>query len=151
MIFTTLTELNETLIRHPLSNYAKLQLDNYLVILAEDDETDDCLVSLEDKGHLPLTVTWFSREGRKARMYQRVEGIQTGEVNFSGLSMIFLTGADTLCLVASPLMRLRDYDDLGDESFVTHAPAILKQQALKVLESLIFLNDCLSFDFDDRW
>jgi hypothetical protein len=149
MIFTTLTELNETLIRHPLSNYGRLQLDNYLVLVADNDETDDCLASLEDNGHLPLTVAWFSQEGCKARMYQRVEGIQTGEVNLSGLTMSVLTGADTRCLVASPLNRLRDFDDLEDESLVKFEPAALNQQALKVLKSLIFLTECLSFY--DRW
>jgi hypothetical protein len=147
MIFTTLTELNETLIRHPLSNYGRLQLDDYLVLVAENDEADDCLASLEDNGHLPLTVAWFSQEARKVRMYQRVEGIQTGEVNLSGLTMSVLTGADTRCLVASPLNRLRDFDDLEDESLVKFEPAALNQQALKVLKSLIFLSDCLSFDY----
>jgi hypothetical protein len=148
MIFTEIRELNEAL-RPTIYNYARLRLDNYLVLVAENDETDDCLASLEDHGHLPLTVAWFSQEARKVRMYQRVEGIQTGEANLSGLTMSVLTGADAMCLVACPRIRLRDYDDLEDESLVQEEPAALNQQALKVLKSLIFLSDCLSFD--DRW
>jgi hypothetical protein len=63
--------------------------------------------------------------------------------------MSVLTGADTRCLVASPLNRLRDFDDLEDESLVKFEPAALNQQALKVLKSLIFLSHCLSVE--DRW
>ena len=85
MIFTTIRELNEAL-RRTIYNYARLQLDNYLVLVAENDETDDCLTSLEDNGYLPLTVAWFSQEACKVRIYQRAEGIQTEWVNFSGLS-----------------------------------------------------------------
>jgi hypothetical protein len=80
-------------------------------------------------------------------MYQRVEGIQTGEVNLSGLTMSVRTGTDAMCLVASPRIRLQDFDDLEDESLVTEEPAPLNDQALKVLQSLIFLSDCLSFDY----
>ena len=119
------------LIRNPISKYGRLQLDNYLVVVAENDETDDCLTSLEDNGYLPLTVAWFSQEGRKVRIYQRAEGIQTGGVIFSGLSMTVLTGADTMCLVASPLNRLRDFDDLGDESLLEDAPAALNRAGSK--------------------
>jgi hypothetical protein len=146
MIFTAITELNEVLIRNPLSNYGRLQLDDYLVMVAENDETDDCLACLEDNGHLPLTVAWFSQGGYKVRLYQRAEGIQTGEVFCLGLSMTVLTGADARCLVASPLVRLRDYDDLEDESLVQEEPAALNRQALKVLQSLFHLDDCLSFN-----
>jgi hypothetical protein len=148
MVFNTMDELNEVL-KRTIYNYARLQLENYLVLVAENDETDDCLTSLEDNGHLPLTVAWFSQEARKVRIYQRVEGIQTDWVHFSGLSMSVLTGADAICLVASPRIRLRDFDDLEDESLVQVEPAALNQQALKVLESLIFLSDCLSVE--DQW
>jgi hypothetical protein len=146
MIFTEIMALNEVL-RRTIYNYARLRLDNYLVLVAENDETDDYLASLEDNGHLPLTVAWFSQEARKVRMYQRVEGIQTGEVNLSGLTMSVRTGTDAMCLVASPRIRLQDFDDLEDESLVTEEPAPLNDQALKVLQSLIFLSDCLSFDY----
>jgi hypothetical protein len=146
MMFKMISELNEVLKRNPIDDYAELQLDNYLVLVAENDETDGCLATMEEKGYLPLTVAWFSQDGCKARLYQRVEGIQTGEVYLSGLTMSVLTGADTRCLVASPLNRLRDFDDLEDESLLQDEPAALNQQALKVLRSLIFLSDCLSFD-----
>jgi hypothetical protein len=135
--------------RHPQFSSGRLRLDHYLVLVAENDETDDCLTRLEDNGHLPLTVAWFSQEARKARIYQRAEGFQTGYVNSLGLSMSVLTGADAMCLVASPLNRLRDYDDSEDESLLKVELAALNQQALKVLKSLILLTDCLSFD--DRW
>lgn len=146
MVFNTMEELNEVLRRNPISKYGWLQLDYYLVVLAENEETDYCLTSLEDNGFLPLTVAWFSQEGCKVRIYQRAEGVQTGRVNFSGLSMTVLTGANEKCLVASPLNRLRDYDDLGDESLVKDEPAALNEQALKMLKSPIFLIDCLSFN-----
>jgi hypothetical protein len=148
MVFTTIRELNEALIRYPLSNYGRLRLDNYLVVVAENDETDDTLIRLEDNGYLPLTVAWFSQEGRKVRIYQRTEEIEEGWVYFSGLNMTVLTGADTRCLVASPLIRLRDYDDLEDESLVKDEPAALNDQALMILKSLIFLTDCLSVNDD---
>jgi hypothetical protein len=146
MMFKTLEELKEEFQRNPLSPYEGLQLDNYLVLVAENDETDDCLTRLEDNRHLPRTVAWFSQEVRKVRIYQRAEGIQTGYVNCLGLSMSVLTGADAMCLVASPLNRLRDYDDLEDDSLLKVKPAALNQQALKVLKSLILLTDCLSLN-----
>lgn len=146
MKFTSLSELNKTLSCNPFSNYAWLRLDNYLVVVAEDKETDNFLITVEDNGHLPLTVAWFSQEGQKARLYQRAEGVKPGEVDFSGLSLMILTGAKSQCLVASPLVRLRDYDDLGDESLRKNAPAALDEKALKVLKSLIFLDNCLSFN-----
>ena len=61
-----------------------------------------------------------------------------------------MTGADTICLAASPLNRLRDFDDLGDESLLDDVPAALDRQALKVLQSLIFLTDCMWFH-DGEW
>jgi hypothetical protein len=143
MVFTAIGELNEALMP-TLYNYGRLRLDNYLVVVAENDETDDCLARLEDNGYLPLTVAWFSQESRKVRIYQRAAGIQTVWVNFSGLSLSVLTGADTICLVASPLNRLRDYDELGDDSLREVEAAALNGQALKVLQSLIFLTDCVS-------
>jgi hypothetical protein len=146
MIFTKMREFNEVLRRNPMFNYGQLQLDNYLVLVAINEESDDYLASLEDNGYLPLTAAWFSQEGLKARMYQRVEGIQTGTVNFLGFTMSVRTGADTRCLVASPLNRLRDFDDLEDESFLQEEPAALNQEALKVVKSLIFLSDCLSVE-----
>jgi hypothetical protein len=149
MEFTAIMELNEAL-RPTVYNYGRLRLDNYLVVVAENDETDDCLTSLENNGLLPLTVAWFSREDCKVRIYQRVEGIQTEWVDFSGLFMSIRTGSDVICLVASPFNRLRDYDDLGDESFLEVEPAALNEQALKVLQSLIFLTDCLSVN-DPTW
>jgi hypothetical protein len=154
-MFTTMKELNGVLKRNPRYNYGRLRLDNYLVLVAENEVTDDCLTRLEDNGHLPLTVAWFSQEARKARIYQRAEEFQTGYVNVLGLSMSVLTGAEVMCLVASPLNRRWDYDDLRDnhdsedESLLRVEPAALNQQALKVLRSLILLTDCLSFD--DRW
>jgi hypothetical protein len=143
MMFTTIRELNETLMRHPIFKYARLRLNNYLVVVAENGQTNDWLASLEYNGYLPLTVA-CSQEARKVRMYRRKKGIQTGGVLFSGLSMTILTGADNMCLVASPLNRLRDYDDLGDESLLKEEPAALKGQALRVLKSLIFITDSLS-------
>jgi hypothetical protein len=150
MIFTTLTELNETLIRHPLSKYGRLRLDNYLVLVAENEETNDFLTRLEHNGYLPPTVAWFSQEAWKVRLYRRAEGMQTDGADFAGLSLSVLTGADTRCLVASPLNRLRDFDDLGDESLLEDVPAALDRQALKVLQSLIFLTDCMWFQ-DGEW
>jgi hypothetical protein len=55
-MFKTMKELNEVLKRNPRYNYGQLRLDNYLVLVAENDETDDCLTRLEDNGHLALTV-----------------------------------------------------------------------------------------------
>jgi hypothetical protein len=143
MIFTTLDELNGVLMRHPMYKYARLQLDNYLVIVAENEDTDDFLASLEEKGVLPLTAAWFSQEACKVRLYQRAEDISTGYVQLTELIMSIKTGADARCLVASPSNRLRDYDDLEDESLVENTPAALNEQALKILTNLIFLTKCL--------
>lgn len=59
---------------------------------------------------------------------------------------MILTGANRQCLVASPLVRLRDYDDSRDESLRKDEPAALNEKALKVLKSLIFLDNCLLFN-----
>ncbi len=146
MMFKTISELNEGLKRNPLCEYGELQLDNYLVVVAENDEANDCLSSLEDNEYLPLTLAWYDPEGCKFRMYQRAKGIQAIGVSIFGLDMTFLTGIDAVCPVASPLNRLRDYDSSWDESFIREEPAALNRQALKVLQSLIYLADRLSFN-----
>jgi hypothetical protein len=146
MMFKMISELNEVLKRNPMDDYAELQLDNYLVVVAENDEADDCLSSLEDNECFPLTVAWYSQEGRKVRIYQRAKEIQTGGVSIFGLDMTILTGVDTMCPVASPLARLRDYDDSWDESFIQEEPAALNRQALNVFQSLIYLTDCPAFN-----
>jgi hypothetical protein len=143
MGFQTLGELNETLMLNPISKYGKLQLDNYLVVAAEDEEADNILITLEDNGCLPLTVSWFSQEAQKVRLYQRAEGIQTGWIDFADLRLTIWTGAKTKCLVASPLVRLRDYEDLGDLSLLQAEPAALDEKAIRVFKSLIFLSECL--------
>ena len=146
MMFKTIRELNEDLKRNPQLIYGGLQLDNYLVVVAEDDETNDCLRSLEDNESLPLTLAWYDLEGRKVRMYQRATGIRAGRITIFGLDMTFLTGVDAVCPVASPISRLRDYDYSWDESFLQEEPAALNRQALKILQSLIYLADRLSFN-----
>jgi hypothetical protein len=143
MMFTSLDELNGVLMRHPMSNYGRLRLDHYLVLRADNEETENYLTSLEERDILPLTAAWFSQEAWKVRLYQWAEGISPGEVFFSDLIMSVRTGADDMCLVASPLNRLRDYDDLGDESLLEDEPAALSEQGLKILTSLLFLSDCL--------
>jgi hypothetical protein len=143
MMFKKISDLNEELKRNPMRDYGELQLNKYLVVVAEDDETDDCLSSLEDNESLPLTLAWYDQEGRKFRMYQRARGIQPGVVTIFGLDMTFLTGVDAVCPVASPINRLRDYDASWDESFLQEEPAALNRQALKVLQSLIYLSDRL--------
>jgi hypothetical protein len=60
-----------------------------------------------------------------------------------------LTGANKRCLVASPRVRFEDYEDLEDESLLKNEPAILDEKALKVLQSLIFLSDCLTYDLSE--
>lgn len=145
-MFETLDELNNTLMRDPRCQYAWLQLDNYLVVVAENEETENYLTSLENTGYLPHTAAWFSQEACKVRLYQRAEGISPGGVLFSGLSMSISTGAGARCRVASPSDRLQDYDDLEDESLVENTPAALDERALRILTSLLFLSDCLSFD-----
>ncbi len=146
MIFKMISELNEVLKRNPMDDYGELQLDNYLVVVAENDEADAWLSGLEINECLPLTFAWFSQEGSKVRIYQGTKGIQTGVVTVFGLELTILTGVDTMCLVASPLARLRDYDDSWDESFLQEEPAALNQQFLNVLQSLILLSDCLPFE-----
>lgn len=54
MVFKTLYELNETLMRNPISNYGWLQLDNYLAVVPEDEKTDNFLIILEDGIYPPL-------------------------------------------------------------------------------------------------
>jgi hypothetical protein len=150
MMFKKISELNKELKRNPMYGYGGLQLDKYLVVVAENDDTDDCLISLEETECFPLTLAWHDQEGRKVRMYQRVKGIQAGEVTIFGLDMTLLTGVDAMCPVASPINRLRDYDGSWDESFLQEEPAALNRQARKVLQSLIFLSDCGSFH-DGEW
>jgi hypothetical protein len=142
-MFTTLDELNGTLKRRPTGGYGGLRLDHYLVLQADDEETDEFITRLEDDGHLPLTVAWFSQEGHKTRLYQRVKGISTDGVLLLGLSMSVLTGADTMCLVASPSNRLRDYYDLNDESLLENRPAALNEKGLMILQSLLLLSDAM--------
>jgi hypothetical protein len=50
-MFQTLGELNETLLRNPIYKYGQLQLDNYLLVVPDDEETDNFLITLEDNGH----------------------------------------------------------------------------------------------------
>jgi hypothetical protein len=143
MVFTDLEQLNKVLLLNPISNYARLQLDNYLVVEAASDEAEDFLTSLEYNEILPLTATWYSQEAMKVRIYQRPEDISTEAVELLGLMMSVRTGPDDRCLVSSPLVRLRDYNDTGDESLLEPEPAVLSPQALRVLRSLIFLSDCM--------
>jgi hypothetical protein len=143
MAFTTLEELNEVLILNPTYKYAELQLDNYLILEAISDEAEDFLTRLEMRWVLPFTVAWFSQEARKVRLYQRAKRISSGLVDFSGLFMSIRTGPDIICLVASPFNRLRDYNDLGDESLLENAPAALNKEAVRLLTSLLFINDSL--------
>jgi len=143
MVFTNLEQLNEVLLLNPISNYARLQLDNYLVVEAENDEAEDFLTSLEYNEILPLTATWFSQEAMKVRIYQRPEDISTAPVELLEMMMSVRTGPDDRCLVSSPLVRLRDYNDTADESLLELAPAVLSPQALRALRSLIFLSDCM--------
>jgi hypothetical protein len=147
MIFTTLEELNGVLTCHPMYKYARLQLDNYLVVEPENEETDNFLTRLEKNGYLPLTVAWFSQEAHKVRIYQRAEDISTGGVELLDLIMSIRTGPDARCLVASPSNRLRDYHDLEDESLLENTPAALNEKALKILSSLRWRTDCF-WDFD---
>ena len=144
MNFKSLSVLNKTLLRNPFSNYAWLQLDNYLVVVADDEETDNFLIALEDNGHLPLTVSWFSKEGRKVRLYRRAEGFKNGRFFFFGLTMAFLTDSCKETLVASPLVRSQDYEEVGDISLLQNEPAALDEKALKIFQSMFFIADCFS-------
>ena len=95
MVFQTIEELNRTLLDNPRFSYGRLSLENYLLLIAGNEATDNFLITLEDNGHLPRTVAWFTEnQSYKVRLYQRAEGFKTGDFFFFGRHMVFVTDHD---------------------------------------------------------
>lgn len=144
MVFKTLEELIQTLRRNLSYNYGGLSLDNYLLLIAENKETNDVLAAFERNGRLPRTVAWFD-DNKYYRLYQRSEEFQWVDplcCEF-GLYLWLLTEPHYATLV--PLARFRNYEKVGDPNLMEEEPAVLDKMAVKVLDSLFFLANCLLF------
>jgi hypothetical protein len=127
MIFTTITELNEEFQRHT----GRLRLDHYLVIEPTNKAADHFLYGLELTGILPRTVTWVSKAGWQARLYQNpFEGkdLITIGGNFFGLQFRFGSGQDYLVVN-------------DDNSILDREVAALPEKALMLFRQLMNLAD----------
>jgi hypothetical protein len=136
MNLNNLTDLNEVLKQNPRYQGGELKLDHYLVLLPANETADDKLNLLEDKGYLPHTVSWLSKDAWKVRLYHRAEGLTNRRISIFGMQFGILTGDKAQCTVSSPYERFEDYRVTGDESMLEDKPAALPEKGLMFLKML---------------
>jgi hypothetical protein len=99
-------ELEEILERNPQCNRG-MRLDHYLVLDPDNQEAIEYLDRLEQESLLPITWTWITWRGRKARVYSRQEGLQYFQIKEKdGINLEIRTGSGHYCV--TPDSRVND-------------------------------------------
>jgi hypothetical protein len=134
-IFPTLGALEFELRQHPQRPLALLDLEDYLVLVPENDEAERLLDAMEEHDHLPRTYSWISSDNRKERLYRRPQGLVSRRLVIGDARLVFRTGSGSYPVAASPA-KAEDYANTGDPAMLIAKPASFPKKALQLIETM---------------
>lgn len=125
MTYWSFGTLNEDMEKQEGSVEGRLYLSRYVTLEPANTEAEEYLGLLEKEGYLPATVSWFSDEGMKIRLFLAPDGAHPLDINCNGMTLEVHTGGDDCVLVKSQQVRRRYHKVCNDASLLKTDPTTL--------------------------